>query len=193
MIPSGESSSLPFICLSLLSWRISSGESQLKKKTLSGHFSILCVIKDVEHILRNYKIHLGVDLLSSMSPSPSLGILWPPCIRIVIRVAFSVFNVYAFFRACWGKTSSNWAMIGTTGVPLSGVISSLFSKPSTLSSVAILGTDTFFIVTGNVLFVVLWINGENLRRYAEKTMLWATWSLRVALTFWRSITFTLMC
>ena len=65
-------------------------------------------------------------------------------------------------------------MNGTTSVP--PIWSDIFLFLSvfrvinvSFKVVIILGTETFDMVTGIILFVVLWINGEYLRRCTEQT------------------------
>ena len=63
-------------------------------------------------------------------------------------------------------------MIGTAGVPSVWSDIFLFLFVFRVISVifnVILGTETFVIVTGIVLFVVLRVDGENLLRCAERT------------------------
>ena len=63
-------------------------------------------------------------------------------------------------------------MIGTTGVPSiwSDIFLFLFVfRVITVIFNVILGMETFVIVTGIVLFVVLRVDGENLLRCAERT------------------------
>ena len=77
----------------------------------------------------------------------------------------------AFFRACGGKT---WRWLER---PAFLYLEWYLLFPRRFQTINIIWPSSSSLETSS------WINGENLRRCAEKTMLWATRSLRVALTF----------
>ena len=68
-----------------------------------------------------------------------------------------MYSMSAFLRICGGKTSSDWSMIGTAGVP------SIWSDIFPFLFVFRVITVIF------VLFVDLRVDGENLLRCAERT------------------------
>ena len=139
-------------------------------------------------LIRRRQCRLGISLSIRIRSSSS-----------PIRVAFSVFDVYTFFRACGGKTSSDWGMIGMTSVPPCPIWTDIFLFLTVLKvkdisvifrAVVILGTEAFIVVTGNASSAfscgsAMRICGDVPKR---RILLWATWSSWVALKSWRSIT-----
>ena len=121
-----------------------------------------------------FNFHFSVD-----SSPLSLGILWSLCnkIRSSSLPKSELLSEYSMrsFVLVEGRlrVTGRW-LVRTTGVPTIQSDISVFLSVFRVFSVifrfvVILWTETFVILTGIVLFVILWINSESLWRCAEKT------------------------